>query len=116
MGLVAVLVSFLVLAGPTMPTHADAGVLYVVPSCTGAPSLCYTTVQAAVDAAAPGNEIRAAAGIYAGVSIRLRNDWMTTTGVVTQVVYISKTLTIRGGYTATNTILEPHDGNQCHNR
>ena len=55
---------------------------------------CYTTVQAAVDAAATGDEIRVAAGLYTGVSAREG---------VTQVVYISKTVTIQGGYTTAYT-------------
>jgi len=42
-----------------------------------------------------------AAGTYTDVHVRPRND-VTTTGLVTQVVYISKTLTIQGGYTTTN--------------
>jgi uncharacterized repeat protein (TIGR01451 family) len=51
------------------------------------------TVQHAVDAAAPGDEIRVATGIYTGVQARAG---------VTQVVYISETVTVRGGYTTTN--------------
>lgn len=43
--------------------------------------------------AAPGNEIRVAAGTYRGVSYR---------STVTQTVYLDKRLTIRGGYTAAN--------------
>jgi hypothetical protein len=58
-------------------------------------------VQAAVDAASDGDVIKVAAGTYTGVNVRARND-ITTTGVVTQVVYISKTVTIQGGYTTTN--------------
>jgi len=66
-------------------------VYYVAPSCTGVPAPCYTTVQAAVDAAdAPTDVIKVAAGTYTGVSNR---------GGLAQVVYISKTVTIRGGYT-----------------
>jgi hypothetical protein len=42
-----------------------------------------------------------AAGTYTGVDVRPRND-ITTTGVVTQVVYISKTVAIRGRCTTTN--------------
>jgi len=56
-------------------------VYYVAPSCTGLPTPCFNTVQAAVDAAdAPGDVIKVAAGTY-------------------QVVHINKTVTIRGGYT-----------------
>ena len=51
------------------------------------------TVQHAVDAAAPGDEIRVATGVYTGVQARAG---------VTQVVYISETVTVRGGYTTTN--------------
>jgi parallel beta-helix repeat protein len=61
----------------------------------------YTSAQYAVDAAAAGDEIHVAAGMYTDVHVRPRND-IATTGVVTQVVYISKTVTIRGGYTTTN--------------
>jgi len=70
------------------------GILYVAPGgdCGGA-TPCYATVQAAVDAANPNDEIRVTAGIYAGVSARAG---------VTQTVYISKTVTIRGGYTTAN--------------
>jgi len=73
------------------PARAAPGVLYVAPSanCNGA-NPCYESVQAAVDAAASGDEIRVAAGAYTGVSARQG---------VTQVVYISKTVTVRGGYT-----------------
>jgi len=67
---------------------------HVALSCTGVLTPCYTTVQAAVDAADdPDDVIKVAAGTYAGVSARAG---------VTQVVYISKTITIRGGYTTAN--------------
>jgi len=59
------------------------------------------TAQHAVDMAASGDEILIATGVYTDVSVRPRSD-VTVTGVVTQVVYISKTVTIRGGYTTTN--------------
>jgi parallel beta-helix repeat protein len=66
----------------------------------------YATVQAAVDAAAEGDTVKVA-GYCIGVNVRPRND-ITTTGVVTQVVYVSKTVSIQGGYTTTNwTISDP---------
>jgi len=66
-------------------------VYYVAPSCTGVPAPCYTTVQVAVDAAdAPTDVIKIAAGTYTGVNNR---------GGLAQVVYISKTVIVRGGYT-----------------
>lgn len=49
----------------------------------------YDSIQAAVDAAAPGDVVRVAVGIYTDLHAR---------GQVTQVVYISKSVTIRGGY------------------
>jgi len=51
------------------------------------------TVQFAVDQAEPGAEIHIAAGTYAGVQVRAG---------LTQSVYISQPLTLRGGYTVTN--------------
>lgn len=77
-------------------TAAPAAELHVCPSgCT------YASMQDAVDAAGDGDVIKVAAGTYTDVHVRARND-VTTTGVVTQVVYISKTVTIQGGYTTTN--------------
>jgi hypothetical protein len=54
-----------------------------------------------VDAAGDDDVIKVATGTYTDVHVRPRND-ITTTGVVTQVVYLTKTLTIGGGYTTTN--------------
>lgn len=58
--------------------------------CLAAANPC-ATIQHAVDLAAPGDEIWVAAGIYTGVQAR---------DVLTQHLYISQSVTIRGGYTA----------------
>ena len=58
-----------------------------------APSTPCRTVQQAVDVSNSGDEIRVATGVYTGVQVR---------SAVTQVVYINKSVTIRGGYTTTN--------------
>jgi hypothetical protein len=82
--------------------------LYVAPGgdCGGA-SPCYATIQSAVDAASVLDSIKVATGTYIGVHARPRND-VTTTGTVTQVVYISQTLTIEGGFTTSNwTVPDP---------
>jgi hypothetical protein len=56
------------------------------------------TVQHAVDRSNLNDEIRVATGIYTGVYAR---------GGMTQVVYISKTVTIRGGYNSAFTTWNP---------
>lgn len=73
---------------------AAAGVLYVAPggNCGGA-APCYSSPQAAVDAAQPGDEIRVAAGVYAGIN---------TNGGHAQLLYVNKNLTLRGGFTTAN--------------
>jgi len=76
---------------------ADPGILYVAPGgdCAGA-TPCYATVQAAVDAASSGDGIRVAAGTYTGVqNIPSLN---TATFTATQIVAITKSVIIRGGY------------------
>jgi hypothetical protein len=62
--------------------------------CTIPSSPCLT-VQHAVDIAGDDDIIKVAAGIYTGVN---------SYGGLAQVVYLSKTLTMRGGYTTTNWI------------
>ena len=101
--------SLLWMLGSQSPSAAAApGVGHVrVPNTPAAelhvcPSGCaYSTVQAAVDAADDDDVIKVAAGTYTGVQVRPRDDFITT-GVISQVVYISKTVSIQGGYTASD--------------
>jgi len=80
------LTAITILLGATVPVQANPNTLYVTPDgdCGGA-SPCYTTIQAAVDAANSGDVIKVATGIYTSVNTQ-----------------INKTLTIQGGYTTTN--------------
>jgi len=65
--------------------------------CTNSAAPC-RTVQHAVDRSDPDDETRVATGVYTGVQAR---------GGMTQVVYISKTVTIRGGYSGDLTTWDP---------
>lgn len=100
-GVGLVLILSLVVRAPSQ-VQAAPDTIYVAPGgiCNGA-TPCYSDIQSAVDAASSGDEIRVAAGTYTTVNMRPRND-VTRTGVVTQVVFVNKTITIRGGYTTTN--------------
>jgi hypothetical protein len=92
------------LGGSTPSVHADSP-HYVAPDCTGIPAPCHITIQEAVDAASPGDVIQVATGVYTDVHGLLAPPGYPnppTSGIITQVVYISKTVTIRGGYTTTN--------------
>jgi hypothetical protein len=90
----------LLLALRTPIARANPGVLYVSatdPTC-GGESPCYTSLQAAVNHASDGDGIRVAAGIYTGTQTIVASPGYT----YTQVVLITKTLTIEGGYTTAN--------------
>jgi hypothetical protein len=80
---------------------ADPGILYVAPGgdCGGA-APCYATIQAAVDAASAGDEIRVGEGIY--TSVQNVPSLNTATFTATQAVVITKTITIQGGYTTSD--------------
>lgn len=59
------------------------------------------SVQHAVDVAQPFDVIKVAAGTYSGVASRPAPAGYPGPSVVTQVVYLSKTVTIQGGYPPT---------------
>jgi len=60
----------------------------------------YTTIQAAVDAAQNGDVIKVAAGTYNDIHHIASMD--TDTFTATQIVAVTKTITILGGYTSTD--------------
>jgi hypothetical protein len=62
-------------------------------------SPCYTTLQAAVDAATAGDEVRVAFGAYSAVTSR---------GGSNQVLYITKDITLRGGYSDDFLVNDPY--------
>jgi parallel beta-helix repeat protein len=95
LAILAATILLLLLPGSGLSAHAaPAGDLQVCPSgCT------YSSIQAAVDAADPGDVIKVAAGVYTDVHAR---------GGITQVVYISETVTLRGGYSNDFTTRDPN--------
>jgi parallel beta-helix repeat protein len=104
LGLALVLVLLWALGGlPAARAAPTATTRYVAPdgddgyNCNGVANRC-RTVQRAVDVANGGDEILVATGAYTGVQTR---------GGEIQVVYISKTVTIRGGYDTTFTTWDP---------
>ena len=92
LALVWLVIGLVVLPAAARGPQPEATVHYVAPGgdCGGF-TPCYASIQAAVDALgfSSTDEIRVAQGTYTGVSAR--------TGI-TQVVYLSRTVTIRGGY------------------
>jgi len=78
---------------------AGGATLYVAPSANcGGQAPCYSTIQAAVDAAVGADTVKVAAGTYAGTSL-----FVIGIIVYDQVVMIKhKSLTLQGGYTPSN--------------
>ncbi len=87
--------------------HAKPGTRYIAPGgtdetndCTDSATPC-ATVQHAVDEAGAGDHILVAEGRYSGVQGHMfPNDYYSPPpgNIITQVVYINKSLTVRGGY------------------
>jgi hypothetical protein len=102
-GLTALTGTFLALSGQAAPMRQIPQVLHVAPDgMCGGVDPCFASVQAAVDAAAHSDEIRIATGNYTDTHVR-------SSDAVTQVAYVSKTLTLRGGYTTANALAGPPD-------
>ena len=71
-------------------------------------SLPCASVQRGIDIADPGDEVRIAVGVYTGVHGRAAPAGYEGPAVITQVVYLTKTLTLRGGFTTTDwTVPDP---------
>jgi len=87
----AALVLLGLLGGGGPARAAPAAEIHV---CLAGPPTCdYASIQAAVDAAGDGDVIKVAQGVYTDVH---------KSADLIQVVYISKTISILGGYTTTN--------------
>jgi len=109
---VSVLTMLVLFLGQPSTTLADSGIRYVAldgsdaTNCDTVNSRCQT-IQHAVDVANEGDIIKVAAGVYNGVQGRPSIDGYHGSAIVTQTVYISTSITIRGGYTTTNAFAEP---------
>lgn len=74
--------------------------------CTDSANPC-STIQHGVDVAQAGDEIRIAAGMYAGLHGRPAPLGYEGPTVITQVVYLTKTLALRGGFSLDWSVQDP---------
>lgn len=91
--------------GPAKRPMFDATLIHYV-AVTGTdsgdcstPTAACRTVQYAVDRAGEGDEVRVASGTYTDVQSRPSPPGYNGPLVITQVLYISKAVTVQGGYT-----------------
>jgi hypothetical protein len=94
---IAMLTALCLLAGRQMAWAAQS--ITVCPA--GPPACDYASIQAAVDAASDGDVVKVAGGIYRDVHSRSAPTGYPDppdSGIILQVVYIDKSITLRGGY------------------
>lgn len=103
----AILVLLLARPLPVRTTSAETSSGTHTVCSAGPPACDFTTIQAAVDISSSGDLIKVAGGTYTDLHARSAPSGYIGPAVITQVVYITQAVTIRGGYTTTNGFADP---------